>query len=206
MALIQQFIRFVGIGFLNTAVDYAVFNFAAASTAVYIGRGAGYLTAISFTVAVFHSYFWNKHWAFANENKSADAGIVKNTGQFIAAAVLGALVIGAIVFGAGQKYGDWFYLVMFMILLFGEATLWKVFHLAQNVVTQKSGQELFVFIIVSLVGVLINYLVVNFGTSHIPPQLGLGQELWTNVIKAAATGISLVWNFLGYRVFVFKKT
>ena len=206
MALIRQFIRFVGIGFLNTAVDYAVFNLGAVLSGVYIGRGVGYLSAVSFTVAVFHSYFWNKHWAFARQEQREDGGILANMGQFISAAVFGAAIVTAVIFGAGQKYSYFFYALTLAVLFAGEMALWKFFNLRKNpIASEKSGRELLLFIIVSLIGILINSQILDKGTTYVAPQFGLNQELWTNFIKIGATGVALVWNFIGYKLLVFKR-
>ena len=200
--LIPQFIRFAGIGFLNTAVDYAVFNIIASYLNVYRGQGVGYITAVSFTVAVLHSYFWNKHWAFGRENSGE---VWKSAGQFVAAAVLGAGIVALILFGSGQKYAPLYYFFMLALLIVGEILLWKFFHLMSNPLGGKSGSEMALFIFVSFIGIGINFAIVSAGTAKIDPLFGLNQELWTNLIKVGATCIALIWNFIGYKVFVFKR-
>jgi putative flippase GtrA len=66
------------------------------------------------------------------------------------------------------------------------------------------GRKFVLFIVISLIGALINTGIVAGGTTYIPPMLGLSKELWANVMKLAATGASLVWNFIGYKLFVFR--
>lgn len=61
------------------------------------------------------------------------------------------------------------------------------------------------FLAVSVVGVIINGLVLTGITTSIAPLFGLSEILWANVAKLAATGASLIWNFVGYKFFVFKK-
>lgn len=200
--LIPQFIRFAGIGFLNTAVDYAVFNIIASYLNVYRGQGVGYITAVSFTVAVLHSYYWNKHWAFGH---SDGGGFWRSAGQFVAAAALGAGVVALILFGSGQKYAPLYYFFMLAVLIVGEILLWKFFHLQGNPLASKSGSEILLFLFVSVIGIAINFRIVSVGTARIDPLFGLNQELWTNLIKIGATCIALVWNFIGYKVFVFKR-
>ena len=79
MALIIQLISFAGIGILNTAIHFAVLNLFASFLGVYTGIGIGIINAVSFTVAVFHSYYWNKVWAFSRDN----SGLVRNIGSNI---------------------------------------------------------------------------------------------------------------------------
>jgi putative flippase GtrA len=61
------------------------------------------------------------------------------------------------------------------------------------------------FLAVSIIGITLNGLIVYAITSAIPPMFGLNPQLWANVAKLVATGVSLVWNFIGYKFFVFKK-
>lgn len=203
-ALFFQAIRFVATGFLNTAVDFAVLNLFAASFGVYIGIGIGAINAVSFSAAVLHSYFWNKYWAFGRQH-SADAPLGKNLGQFVGAALLGVAVIGGVILGAGLRYGFAYFLFLLVALLLGEVGLWKIFRLAKDPLAQKSPREFFLFAAVSLIGVFLNSGIVSLGTVLFPPQFNLNQELWTNLIKAGATGVSLIWNFLGYKLVVFKR-
>jgi putative flippase GtrA len=72
------------------------------------------------------------------------------------------------------------------------------------------------FMAVSVVGVVINSSIVYLVTSFLSPFLGIGailaflsgkniNQFWANFAKLAATGISLIWNFIGYKLWVFKK-
>ncbi len=62
------------------------------------------------------------------------------------------------------------------------------------------------FLIVSLIGLGINsgivYGVANFVT---PPFSKIGPVSWINLAKVVATGMSLIWNFIGYKFLVFKR-
>ncbi len=61
------------------------------------------------------------------------------------------------------------------------------------------------FFAVSVVGIIINGLVLTGITTGITPLFGLSAVLWANIAKLMATGISLIWNFVGYKFFVFKR-
>jgi hypothetical protein len=50
---------------------------------------------------------------------------------------------------------------------------------------------------------LINSLVLYFATTHGAVTGNSGDNL--NIGKLAATAASLVWNFIGYKIFVFKQ-
>ncbi|HEX5429706.1 MAG TPA: GtrA family protein [Patescibacteria group bacterium] len=68
------------------------------------------------------------------------------------------------------------------------------------------AQKPTIFLAVSLVGLAINSGIVYFVTTHVNPILNLGPHIWEVVALVVATGISLIWNFIGYKLFVFKNS
>jgi len=138
--LVAQISKFVVIGFLNTAIDFAILNLLMWWTGIYSGNWIILLNAIAFSVAVTNSYFWNKYWTF--KAKETAENKIKEFSQYLA---------------------------------------------------------------ITLVGMALNTATVYLITTFVPPVLGVNKELWANLAKVAATGISLVWNFIGYKFIVFKK-
>lgn len=69
----------------------------------------------------------------------------------------------------------------------------------------QEGVKFSQFLLVSIVGIIINGGIVYLITSFTTPLFGLSPQLWANVAKLLATGISLIWNFIGYKFFVFKR-
>ncbi len=69
----------------------------------------------------------------------------------------------------------------------------------------EQGKKFSLFLLVSIIGVVINTSIVRVVTTNIHPMFGLSPSLWLIVSKLVATGVSLIWNFLGYKIFVFKK-
>ncbi len=61
------------------------------------------------------------------------------------------------------------------------------------------------FLIVSAIGIGINTGTVFVLSTFISAPAGISNSLWLNLAKILATLISLAWNFLGYRLIVFKK-
>jgi len=138
-ALISQFSRFIAVGLVNTAIDFAVLNLLSWTTGIYSGSGIILLNSVAFTAAVVNSYFMNKYWTF------------------------------------GVRDG-------------------------------VKTSEVSKFLGVSLVGLGINTsLVYGITTLIVLPLPQVGPALWENFAKAVATGASLIWNFIGYKLFVFKK-
>lgn len=61
------------------------------------------------------------------------------------------------------------------------------------------------FLTVSIIGWGLNTAILYSVTTLISPFFGLSRALWANFAKAMATGVVLIWNFVGYKLFVFKK-
>ncbi|HLC95384.1 MAG TPA: GtrA family protein [Patescibacteria group bacterium] len=61
------------------------------------------------------------------------------------------------------------------------------------------------FFVISIIGIVINGAVLTSITTFITPLFGISVLLWANIAKLMATGFSLIWNFIGYKFFVFKK-
>ncbi|PIP22568.1 MAG: hypothetical protein COZ91_00140 [Candidatus Nealsonbacteria bacterium CG_4_8_14_3_um_filter_39_7] len=70
---------------------------------------------------------------------------------------------------------------------------------------EGSGKVFLQFLAVSIVGTIINTGIIVAGTGLFAPLFGLSSGLWMNMVKLAATMISMIWNFIGYKYIVFKK-
>lgn len=70
---------------------------------------------------------------------------------------------------------------------------------------KKSSTEFTQFFFVSLVGFLLNVFVASFVFKSVPAILGLNVQQWGLIGALAGTAVGLVWNFLGYKLWVFKK-
>jgi len=69
---------------------------------------------------------------------------------------------------------------------------------------EHAAQEYSKFLIISGVALGIHLLVVYSMTTYIPPMI-VGKELWANLANCLASGLALIWNFIGYKFIVFKK-
>ena len=68
--------------------------------------------------------------------------------------------------------------------------------------TAPEAKEAVKFFLVAAIGVLINTSIVFMFTKYFPVN-GLTEAQVLNLGKALATGFSLIWNFLGMKIFVF---
>jgi len=69
---------------------------------------------------------------------------------------------------------------------------------------KQTPKEFMQFVIVSVIGISINDIIVYGITTFTAPLFGLSEKLWVNAAKICATATSMVWNFIGYKFFVFK--
>ena len=61
------------------------------------------------------------------------------------------------------------------------------------------------FVGITLIGLLINGIIVYMISTWVSPMLGLSNVAWVNLAKVIATVVSFAWNFTGYKFIVFKK-
>lgn len=82
---------------------------------------------------------------------------------------------------------------------------WTFKEAAAGIVDKNAAVQFSQFFIVSVIGITINGLILTSVTTLVTAPFGMSEQLWANFAKLVATGISLVWNFIGYKLFVFKK-
>jgi len=69
---------------------------------------------------------------------------------------------------------------------------------------EAKSKEFSQFMIVSIVGFLLNLGIAAFVVNIVGPQFGLNAKIWANMGAVAGTLFVMVWNFLGYKFIVFK--
>ncbi|MFC1756542.1 GtrA family protein [Patescibacteria group bacterium] len=65
--------------------------------------------------------------------------------------------------------------------------------------------DFFSFIPVVIISIFINGGIIILITTYVSPFWNLSPERWLNVAKVIATSVSLFWNFLAFKFFVFKS-
>ena len=134
-----QFGKFATVGFLSSAIDFAILNIVSAATGITAGLVIGWVNIPGFLVATINGYLWNKLWVFS----SAKEGLFKDFPKFL---------------------------------------------------------------MVTIIGLLINSGIIILLTTHITPPLALDAQRWLNVAKIAATTVALIWNFIGYKLIAFRQS
>jgi putative flippase GtrA len=134
----EPFSKFVMIGFLNSGIDFAIFNLLIYLTGKASGPDIVLFKSISFIIALINSYAWNKYWVFETRQAS------------------------------------------------------------------EQTREFFSYVVVTVIGFVINVGIVALIANTIEPPLGLSQIGWDNIAAAIATIANLLSNYLGYHFIVFK--
>lgn len=103
--------------------------------------------------------------------------------------------------------GSW--LAFFNVVSFSIAVtnsyFWNKYWVFRAGGTENKTTEFTKFLIVSIIGIFINTFIVYGFATFLPPILGISPALWVNIGKALASGVSLLWNFAGYKLFVFRS-
>lgn len=92
--VLLQIAKFGAIGASNTVIDFGILNFLSASSQVFSGLFLVPLNAISFSIAVLNSYFWNRYWTFKGGQKNAGKQFL----EFIVVSVIAALINTVLVY------------------------------------------------------------------------------------------------------------
>jgi putative flippase GtrA len=197
--IIEQFLRFVCIGLLNTALNFLVLNTVSKVLGISAGIPLGVIDFFSFTLAVIQSYLWNRTWTFGSEQ---EVSLLENFWRLVKVGALGALAIILVLVGSKMSAAWYFYAVILAVYLLLESGLWKSyrFHLSN---WNHEGHSFIIFFIVTFIGLIINVALVSFVSLHL--HLTHTVDLDKNIAVVIATGVSLFWNFTGYKLVVFKK-
>lgn len=201
--VIIQLLRFAAIGSLNTALDFVILNLTSKALGINEGISLGVVSVIGFSIAIIQSYIWNRAWAFA---ESSGVSVFQNALRLFTVGGLGFLTFVAVFLGASYEAASAYYLLVLGAFVISEVILWFAFGLKFGQ-QQGAGVQFASFLIVSLVGLAINSTIVVLATKVITPGLEMyvNPDVIKNVAKVLATAFSLIWNFVGYKLLVFKR-
>ena len=122
---------------------------------------------------------------------------------------LGFITFVAVFFGGLSSVSENYYLFMLVVFLFAEVLIWFGFKLSLKGSGQdkKIGHEFGAFVMISIVGGLINSSIVAGASYALAPNLAnlINIDTIKNISKILATAVSLIWNFIGYKLVVFRK-
>lgn len=202
--VLLQLARFVAIGVLNYSLDTIIFNLISKYFGIEHGGQLGLVNVPGFVAAVIQSYVWNHFWTFG---QGQSVGLFKNFLRLFVVGLLGFLALVLILLGANFAATPVYYFILLASFVVGQIIMWNVLDLEKGINATFSKREFTIFIVVSVIGLLINSLCLAVASSQLVNSFHdqIGADLIKNYAKILATVVSLVWNFIGYKLFVFKK-
>lgn len=84
--------------------------------------------------------------------------------------------------------------------------IWNKFWTFSRKTTETVGREFMQFVVVSVIGFLINVGIASSVFKFIAAPRNFNLDQWGLIAAAIATIISLIWNFIGYKFIVFEKS
>lgn len=204
--IILQLLRFIAIGAINTTLDFIIFNMISKFLGIQFGYQLGLLTIFGFTAAMIQSYYWNRYWAFGDSSPAGATrvSLVNELLRLMLVGGLGGVGFIIVLLGARSQVNANFFLVALAVFLGVQLMLWLIFNLKQK--ADEHATHFMVFAIVSIIGLLINIGIVSLASNYlVGGNSGPGADLLKNEAKILATIVSLVWNFLGYKMLVFRR-
>lgn len=203
--IILQLLKFGCIGALNAALDFILLNLLTEAFSIQKGAGLGVLNVVSVSAAIIQSYFWNKSWAFV---KVGTVSVLKQFVRLMLVGGLGVIAFLAVLLGSQFNYGVAYFTWLFVFYIVLQIAVWLSVRSDSSGETRQASTraEFFGFVIVSVIGAGINSLILTGLVAYFGHSLpSISDKLFKNIAKMAATVVSLVWNFIGYKFFVFRK-
>ncbi len=198
--VILQLLRFGAIGVINTALDFLVLNFVSKTLGITSGLKLGQVNVIGFALAVVQSYYWNRAWTF---NFEQTVSLWKNFWRLVFIGILGAAGVLLVLIGSKLSAPASLYLVALILFIVVEVILWEAFGLTKLMGAGQGREQFVLFVTVSIIGLIINSALVALVSQYWP--LTSNVDLNKNIAKILATFVSLVWNFMAYKLIVFKR-
>ena len=96
-------------------------------------------------------------------------------------------------------------MVIAFLVALTSSFLWNKFWTFQSLSTASVGLQFVEFFVVSAIGLGINVGTFTVLNDVVGPRGGIDARTWASVSAAGAAAIGLAWNFLGYKLFVFRK-
>jgi len=145
---------------------------------------------ISSLLAKLYSVFWRfgKFVAVGLMNTAADFGILFFLASY--SAVFSGFLVGG-------------YNVIAVGIAMINSYFWNKYWVFEQSKT-KNRYEFIQFVSVTISGLLINSGIVYYITTFVTSAGGLTPDKWLLVAKIIATTFTLFWNFIGYKIFVFR--
>ena len=188
-------------GFYTGFIAWGIFSF----LNVPLFRGISFawlvvLVPVLWTLGVNFGYFLGRWFGFFNQ-----------FGRFAAIGFTNAAVdfgiLNLLIFYSGIAAGVWFSVfkgISFIVAAI-HSYFWNKYWVFEAGKSGVSGQEFSKFFAVTVTALLINVTAASVVVNMLGPQFGLTSEAWANVGAVVGAAVALIFSFISFRMFVFKK-
>ena len=158
------------------------------------------LVPILWILGVNLGYFLGRWFSFFNQ-----------FGKFSAIGFTNAAVdfgiLNLFIFYSGLAAGVWFsvFKAASFIIAAVHSYFWNKYWSFEAGRSGVSGQEFFKFFIISVIATLVNVISASIVVNIMGSQFGASPEAWANIGAVVGSATALVFSFVGFRKFVFRK-
>jgi putative flippase GtrA len=145
-------------------------------------------------------------------HKLFQGGIFHKATKFLIVGVLNSgidfFVFNTLITVTGRDAGGSIVLfksISFLCAMFNSYELNRLWTFSGDAEESRTRREFARFAAITVIGFLVNVGTTALVVGLIHPPVALSQVRWDNVAAVAATALNLVWNFIGYKVFVFRS-
>ncbi len=116
-------------------------------------------------------------------------------------------ILNLLIFLSGTEVGVAY--VVFKVISFTFAVtnsyLWNKVWTFKKVDSKDTGKEFMQFIMISVIGLILNAAVAGFLVIVVGPMGGIKVKTWASISAAVASVCVMAWNLIGYKFWVFKR-
>jgi len=202
----KDFISAIITGLITAGFFIPIFKFIGVDVVIKdaVGLDVIYLIIIIpilWVIGVWFGYFLGRYIGFFRKfGKFAAIGFSSTAVDFG--------VLNLLIFLTSISDGPYFSVfkgISFLVAVIN-AFLWNKYWTFEAGGSGQSRSEFLRFIFVTFIGVIINVTVASIIVNFVDPSLGLTGEQWANVAAVVATAVSMIWNFIGYQLIVFRES
>ena len=116
-------------------------------------------------------------------------------------------ILNLLIFLSGTAAGIAY--IVFKVISFTFAVtnsfIWNKVWTFKKADNKETGKEFGQFIMISVIGLILNAAVAGFLVIVVGPMGGIKVKTWASVSAAVASLCVMAWNFIGYKFWVFKR-
>jgi|SRR3989344_9505602 len=134
---------------------------------------------------------------------------VKQFSRFVAIGFTNAAIdfayLNIVMYFSGITHGKWYAVIRACAFIFATINSFLLNKYWTFQTDKKDIREFASFVIITTISLIINVFVSTYIVTYIDPLFGMRAQQWANIGAVTGSAISLIVNFTGYKLLVFKK-